>query len=162
MYCTVLCLALLPFPFSLLIGKNRCNSFLIFFNILYICFLVFYVVFYFEYSMFWYCFFFCIRLSLSHLCKNLPTTSKWWKPNCSKSYHKNVSFSQFIALHFFTSHRPITFCVQSVQNKTNFPHPQPCNPNRLGGLQLGPCLSLDNSRQFSYLYRHTRDHILSV
>ena len=115
-----------------------------------------------------YCFSFCIQLSLSQFSTNLPTTAIWWKRKFSQqiSYHitsySSLRFAGLLLCISLQSLRLITFCVQSVQNTTNFPHPQPCNPNRLGGLQLGPCLSLDNSRQFSCLYRHTRDHILSA
>ena len=49
-----------------------------------------------------------------------------------------------------------------VQNSINFRHRHPCSSNRMTDSQLGPCLSIDNNRQFSYRYRHTKDHIVSA
>jgi len=113
-----------------------------------------------------YCFSFCIELSLSHFYTNLPTTANWWKPNyiLKISYHitKQPHVRSLLPCIFLESLFLITLCVVLCLNSINFAHRQPCNSKRTIDLQLGPCLSLDNTRQFSYLYRHSKDHILSA
>ena len=63
---------------------------------------------------------------------------------------------------YLESLRFITCCVLVGSKFNKLRHRKSCISNRMTGSQLGPCLSLDNTRQFSYRYRHTKDHIVSA
>ncbi len=145
MYCTVLCLALLPFVSSNILdifaGKSLLNFFIFFLCLLssFVC--LFSILGIPSFSVVW-CIVSSLHIAVCSVQVHRPLSS-CGNPIAINKYHiifhKTATYLQWAALFLFriTLSPSASFCLQ---NLTNFGHQEPCNSSRSSGLQLGSFL----------------------